>query len=247
MADSSLFSSETDRIPRHVAIIMDGNGRWAMARGLPRSVGHRRGAEAVRRAVESAIEYGVEYLTLFGFSSENWRRPSTEVDDLMGLLRRYLQSEIAELHDAGVRVCVIGDRRRLPRDIVELIEQSEHRTAGNGRLRLTVALSYGGRQDIVDAARRLADRATSGEIAAADINEESFAAALSTDGMPDPDLIIRTSGEKRISNFLLWQSAYAEFMFIDTLWPDFSGDDFGAAIAEFNRRERRYGMTASSG
>jgi undecaprenyl diphosphate synthase len=226
---------------------MDGNGRWATARGLPRSIGHRRGAEAIRRAVENAIDYSIEYLTLFGFSSENWRRPESEIDDLMGLLRRYLQSEIAELHDAGVRVQVIGDRRRLPSDIVNLINQAERRTFGNNRLCLTVALSYGGRQEIVNAAQKLAERVCDGEMNISEINEETFSSSLSTHDIPDPDLLVRTSGEQRISNFLLWQSAYAELVFVDTLWPDFSSEDFAAVIAEYNRRERRYGMTASSG
>jgi undecaprenyl diphosphate synthase len=247
MEYSSRFSEQCNRVPRHVAIIMDGNGRWASARGLPRTAGHRSGAEAVRRAVESAIEHGISYLTLFGFSSENWRRPATEIHDLMGLLRRYLQSEIAELHENGVRVQVIGDRSRLPQDIVRLIDEAEQRTRGNTRLCLTVALSYGGRQELVDAARRLARRVADGELDPQDIDESYFESELSTVGIPDPDLLIRTSGEKRISNFLLWQCAYAEFVFLDMLWPDFSREDFAAAIAEFNRRERRYGMAVTSG
>ncbi|MDX1711688.1 MAG: isoprenyl transferase [Rhodovibrionaceae bacterium] len=241
------FSRNFERVPRHVAIIMDGNGRWAKARGLPRAAGHRNGAEAVRRAVKSAIRHEVEFLTLFGFSSENWRRPETEIHDLMGLLRRYLQSEIAELHENGVRVQVIGDRSRLPQDIVQLIDQAESRTRTNIRLTLTVALSYGGRLEIVEAARSLARRVAAGDLQPEDIDEELFESRLSTTGIPDPDMVIRTSGEKRISNFLLWQSAYAEFIFLDTLWPDFSAEDFAAAIAEFNRRERRYGTAVSSG
>ena len=233
--------------PVHVAIIMDGNGRWARARGLPRTAGHRRGAEAVRRAVNCAIEFGVAYLTLYGFSSENWKRPATEVDDLMGLMRRYLESDIEELHQNGIRLRVIGERSRLPRDIVRLIGESESRTRDNRRLNLTVAISYGGRQEILSAARRLAQAAVDGRLDPASIDEARFAAQLATAGMPDPDLLIRTSGEQRISNFLLWQSAYSELMFIDKLWPDFTRDDFADAISEFQQRDRRYGAAAGSG
>ncbi len=228
-------------IPRHVAIIMDGNGRWAKARGLPRVAGHRRGAEAVRNAVESAGELGVRYLTLFGFSSENWRRPVDEVSDLMGLLRHYLRSEIAEMHKKGVRVRVIGDRARLPGDIVKLIDSAEETTRANKYLDLIVALSYGARDEIVSAARRLAAAAKRGEIDPAAIDEDMFARNLLTADIPDPDLLVRTSGEKRISNFLLWQCAYTEFVFLDVLWPDFGRREFEAALAEFGRRERRYG------
>ena len=232
--------------PAHVAIIMDGNGRWAKARGLPRTAGHRRGAEAVRRAVNCAVELGIGYLTLFGFSSENWKRPATEVDDLMGLMRRYLESDIEELHQNGIRLRVIGERGRLPRDIVKLIDDSESRTRGNRRLNLTVAISYGGRQEILSAARRLAEAVAAGSLDPAAIDEAHFAAQLATAGMPDPDLVIRTSGEQRISNFLLWQSAYSELVFIDKLWPDFSKDDFTHAISEFQQRDRRYGAAAGS-
>ena len=229
--------------PLHVAIVMDGNGRWAKARGLPRTAGHRNGAEAVRQAVKSAIEFGVSYLTLFGFSSENWRRPATEIDDLMGLLRIYLRSEVAELHKNGICIRVIGDRARLAPDIVELIENAEGLTRGNKALVLAVALSYGGRQDIVQAARRLAEEARAGRLSPAEIGETHFARRLWTADMPDPDLVIRTSGERRLSNFLLWQSAYAELVFLDTLWPDFSRRDFENAIREFHGRERRYGSS----
>ncbi|KZD07186.1 isoprenyl transferase [Oceanibaculum pacificum] len=227
--------------PAHVAIIMDGNGRWAMARGLPRAAGHRQGAEAVRRAVRSAAELGVGYLTLFGFSSENWRRPLSEVDDLMGLLRFYLRREIAELHANNVRLRVIGDRGKLPADIVALIENAEALTAGNGGLSLIIALSYGSRQEIAEAMRRIAQKVAAGDLAPAQIDEELVGAHLQTADIPDPDLIVRTSGEKRISNFLLWQAAYAEFVFLDTLWPDFAHEHFEEAIREFHRRERRYG------
>jgi undecaprenyl diphosphate synthase len=222
---------------------MDGNGRWAKARGLPRTAGHRRGADAVREAVKSAVALGVSYLTLFGFSSENWRRPATEVDDLMGLLRLYLRSEVAELHKNGVRVRVIGDRTRFSGDIVELIEGAEALTRENRRLVLTVALSYGGRQDIVQAARNLASDVQAGKLTSAQIDEALFSNSLWTADMPDPDMVIRTSGERRVSNFLLWQSAYAEFVFLDTLWPDFSRSDFEYAIREYHGRERRYGTS----
>lgn len=227
--------------PLHVAIVMDGNGRWAKARGLPRTAGHRSGADAVREAVRSATEFGVGYLTLFGFSSENWSRPATEVDDLMGLLRFYLRSEVAELHKNGICIRVIGDRARLARDIIKQIENAEALTRANNALVLTVALSYGGRQDIVQAARRLAEEAMAGRLAPAEIDEAQLSSRLWTANMPDPDLVIRTSGEHRISNFLLWQSAYAEFVFLDTLWPDFTRRDFERAIREFHGRERRYG------
>ncbi len=232
--------------PRHVAIIMDGNGRWANARGLPRTLGHRQGAEAVRRTVAGALEMGIPFLTLFGFSSENWRRPMTEVEDLMGLLRRYLQSEIAEFHKNGIRLRVIGERGRLPGDIVRLIDDAERRTADNQALDLVMAISYGGRQEIAAAARRLAEAVAAGELAPEDIDEESFAAGLLTAGIPDPDLLIRTSGEQRLSNFLLWQAAYSELVFVDKLWPDFDKSDLEAAVNEFRRRERRYGAAAES-
>lgn len=243
----SLESNPAGVPPRHVAIIMDGNGRWAAERGLPRTQGHRRGAEAVRRAVEAAVELGIEYLTLFGFSSENWNRPASEVTDLMGLLRRYLQSEIAELHREGVRLRVIGDRRRLAADIVRLIEDAEARTAGNTRINLTVALSYGGRQEIAAAAQRLAAEVAEGRLSAEEIDEQAFSTRLLTYGLPDPDLLIRTSGEQRISNFLLWQCAYSELVFSDTYWPDFGKDDLEAALRDFQNRERRYGSAVSSG
>ncbi len=231
------------RPPLHVAIIMDGNGRWAKARGLPRTIGHQRGAEAVRRTVMGAVDLGISHLTLFGFSSENWKRPASEIDDLMALLRFYLRSEIAELDRNGVRIRVIGDRDRLADDIVTLIDDAETRTRANVRLNLAVALSYGGRNEITRAARRLARAAMTGELAVDDIDEAAFARELLTVDMPDPDLVIRTSGEKRISNFLLWQSAYAELVFMDRLWPDFTKDDLEDAIREFHRRDRRYGAS----
>ena len=229
--------------PVHVAIIMDGNGRWAKQRSLPRIAGHRRGAEAVRRAVTAAGEFGIAYLTLFGFSSENWKRPAGEVDDLMGLLRHYIRAEIAELHAKGVRLRVIGERARLPGDIVALIDNAEALTGGNPGLRLTIALSYGGRAEIARAARDIAAAVKSGELAPEQVDETLFARHLLTADIPDPDLVIRTSGEQRVSNFLLWQSAYTELVFIDTLWPDFGRADLEKAISDYHGRERRYGAS----
>jgi len=225
---------------------MDGNGRWAQARGLPRIAGHRHGAEAARRAVTAAAELGVPYLTLFGFSSENWRRPSGEIQDLMGLLRHYLRGEIAELHRNGVRLRVIGELDRLDPDILEMIERAEAMTRDNARITVTIALSYGGRAEIVAAVRAIAQRVQSGSLAAAAIDEDCFARYLFTAGLPDPDLLIRTSGEQRISNFLLWQSAYSELVFTKTLWPDFSKHDLEEAIDEFCGRDRRYGASFGS-
>ena len=230
--------------PAHVAIIMDGNGRWAKARGLPRIAGHRRGGDAVRRSVMAAGELGISYLTLFGFSSENWKRPADEVDDLMTLLRHYLRGEVAELHRNNVRVRVIGDRERLAPDIVTLIDNTEALTAGNTGLRLSVALSYGGRAEIAGAARRIAEAALAGRLEPSQVDETLFTRYLLTADMPDPDLVIRTSGEQRLSNFLLWQTAYSEFVFIDTLWPDFTKADLERALSEFHGRERRYGASA---
>jgi len=227
--------------PGHVAIIMDGNGRWARARGLPRTAGHSRGAEAVRRTVKAAAEAGVRYLTLFGFSSENWKRPASEIDDLMGLLRHYLKREIEELHKNGIRLNVIGERNRLGADIVALIADAERRTAKNERLNLTIALSYGSRDEIVAAAQKAMQAALDGSLKPEQLNEQAFSGFLLTADMPDPDLLIRTSGEKRISNFLLWQCAYAEFVFLDRQWPDFDADDFNGAIQEYLGRTRRYG------
>ena len=229
--------------PDHVAIIMDGNGRWAASRGMPRAIGHKNGAEAVRRTVEAAVKLGVSYLTLFGFSAENWNRPKREIGDLMGLLRFYLKSEIAELHKKGIRLRVIGDRDRFDPALVNLIESSEAMTAGNDRLNLVLALSYGGRQELVEAARKMAREAAAGRLNPDDIDEEKMAGYLLTAGIPNPDLLIRTSGELRISNFLLWQCAYSEFVFVDTLWPDFNKKDFSSAIKEFHERDRRYGGT----
>jgi undecaprenyl diphosphate synthase len=229
--------------PVHIAIIMDGNGRWASRRGLPRAAGHKRGAEAAKTAVECCIQHGVSYLTLYAFSSENWKRPEAEISDLMGLLRFYLRSEVSDLHKNGVKLEVIGNRDLLAKDIVSLIESAEAQTAGNTKLTLTMALSYGGRAEIVRAARDLARRVRDGELKPEEIDEARFAGKLFTAGKPDPDLLIRTGGEQRISNFLLWQLAYAEFVFLDTLWPDFGAADFDAAVREYQHRERRYGAS----
>jgi undecaprenyl diphosphate synthase len=232
-------------VPRHaaahVAIIMDGNGRWAASRGLPRIAGHREGARAVRRAVEAAIRSGVSWLTIYAFSSENWRRPAGEILDLTGLLRRYLKTEIAELKANGVRLHFIGDRSRFDRDIQADLEAAERDTQRNLRLNLTIALSYGARAEIVAAARRAATAVLAGELDPDKLCEDVFERFLATAGTPDPDLIIRTSGEQRLSNFLLWQAAYAELVFLDVLWPDFNETHFAAALADYSRRERRFG------
>jgi len=230
-------------LPRHIAIIMDGNGRWAQTRGLPRVAGHRRGADAVRRTVAAAGERGIPYLTLFGFSSENWKRPSGEIDDLMGLLRHYLRREIAEFHHDGARLKVIGQLEHLPPDIVGLIDRAVRLTRDNRAVTLTVALSYGGRAEIVAGVKKIARQVASGTLPVEAIDEACFARHLFTADLPDPDLLIRTSGEQRISNFLLWQCAYAELVFTKTLWPDFAKLDLDQAIDEYCRRERRYGAT----
>lgn len=227
--------------PVHVAVIMDGNGRWAAAKNLPRVAGHRAGVQAVRRTIEAAVTEGVEWLTLYAFSSENWRRPRAEVIDLTGLLRHFLKSEIAELHKQGVRLHLIGDPARFDPDIQRDIAAAMTKTAQNRRLNLVIALSYGARAEIAQAARAIADAARNGTLDPTTIDETSFSSFLSTSGIPDPDLIIRTSGEQRLSNFLLWQAAYAELVFLDVLWPDFDAVHFAEALAEFARRERRFG------
>ncbi len=228
-------------LPVHVAIIMDGNRRWARARGLPTVAGHREGARAVRRAVEGCVRLGVRYLTLYAFSSENWRRPLSEIGELMRLLRFYLQKEVDALDENRVRLRVIGERARLDRDIVELIERAEERTRHHTRLDLVIALDYGGRQEIVRAAREIALAVRERRLDPAEIDERLFAQALYAADVPDPDLLIRTSGEQRISNFLLWQLAYTELVFLPIGWPDFTEEHLAAAIGEFGRRERRYG------
>lgn len=227
--------------PRHVAIIMDGNGRWAKARRLPRLAGHRKGVEAARKVVRAAGDLGIEVLTLYAFSSENWRRPVEEVTDLMGLLRHFILADIDELAEAGVRLRVIGDYRALKPDLVRLIDGALARTADNTGTTLVVALNYGAQNELVRAARTLAGRVTAGELAADAISAELIENELETRGLPPVDLLIRTSGEHRLSNFLLWQCAYAELLFVDTLWPDFDGDALRGALEDFARRERRFG------
>ncbi len=243
MSDTSL---PADQCPSHVAIIMDGNGRWAAQRGRPRTFGHRQGVEAVRRTLEACRDLGIRHLTLFGFSSENWRRPEQEVSELMRLMRHYLRSEIAEMHKHGIRLRIIGNRENLAPDIAQLMEQAEKLTAENDDFHLTMAISYGGRQEIVQAAQRIAASVKRGDIHPNAIDETVFSSFLDTSGLPDPDLLIRTSGEQRISNFLLWQMAYAELVFSPTLWPDFARQDLIDAIAEYNRRDRRFGAVASA-
>ena len=246
MADLTNIAAMPRSLPRHIAIIMDGNGRWAKARGLPRIAGHRSGAEAVRRTVTAAGDMGIPYLTLFGFSSENWKRPSAEVQDLMVLLRHYLRGEIAELQRNGVRLKVIGQVTRLSPDIVDMIERAETLTRDNTQITLTIALSYGGRAEIVAAVQAIAAQVARGSLAAEDVDEDCLARHLFTADIPDPDLLIRTSGEQRISNFLLWQCAYSELVFTKTLWPDFSRDDLEQAIDDYCDRERRYGASVGS-
>lgn len=231
-----------DNTPLHVAIIMDGNGRWAKKRFLPRTAGHKAGADAVHRTVEAAVELGVTHLTLFGFSSENWKRPLEEVNALMGLLRLYLEKEVKRLHKEGVRIRFIGDKSRLSDDIVKSIKTCEELTRENTVLNLTIALSYGSRDEITQMTKTLAQKVASGEISADEIDEEMVSANLLTADLPDPDLLIRTSGEQRISNFLLWQIAYTEFVFMDVLWPDFNKTHMAEALKELGGRERRYGM-----
>ncbi|MEM9048183.1 MAG: isoprenyl transferase [Pseudomonadota bacterium] len=225
----------------HVAIIMDGNGRWAARRGLPRLRGHRAGADAVRRVVEACPDLGVRYLTLFAFSTENWRRPPEEVNGLMALFRRYLRKDTAELNENGVRVRFIGERDRLAPSLSRMMTDVERQTRPNNRLHLTVAINYGGRDEMLRAMRGLAGRIARGEVDPDTLSEATFTGHLDTDGLPDPDLVIRTSGEKRISNFLLWQCAYAEFAFVSELWPDFTADSLGRVLDEYAHRERRFG------
>jgi undecaprenyl diphosphate synthase len=225
----------------HVAIIMDGNGRWAKARGLPRSLGHRAGVAALRRTVEGAPDIGVKRLTVFGFSTENWRRPREEVTELLRLLRAYFHSDLARLEREGVRVRIIGRRTGLEPDILDMIRDAEGRTAHNSQFHLQVAFNYGGRADIVDAARAFAHQVEQGEARACDLDEALFEARLATAGVPAPDLIVRTSGERRISNFLLWECAYAELVFQDVYWPDYGPEHLRAALAEYRTRERRFG------
>ena len=235
-------------VPRHVAIIMDGNGRWAAARGLPRVEGHRRGVEAVRRTVRAAIEIGIAYLTIFSFSAENWSRPASEIGELMGLLRRFIRNDLADLHKSNVRVRVIGERVGLEPDIARLLAEAEELTRGNDGLTLVVAFNYGARQEIARAARRIAEALAAGTLQAGDISADTVGRFLDDPDLPDPDLIIRTSGEQRLSNFLLWQSAYSELVFVPTYWPDFDRATLETAIREYQQRERRFGgLVAKTG
>jgi len=235
-------------VPRHVAIIMDGNGRWAAAHGMPRAEGHRRGVEALRRVVRASHELGISYLTIFSFSSENWSRPATEIGDLFGLLRRFIRNDLASLHRDGVRVRIIGERTGLEPDICALLNEAEELTHANTKLTLVVAFNYGSRQEIARAAQRLAREVAGGKLNPEDIDADLLGKELDAPDVPDPDLIIRTSGEQRLSNFLMWQAAYSELVFVPVHWPEFDKAALESAIAEFAKRERRFGgLAAKSG
>ena len=229
------------KLPRHVAIIMDGNGRWAIKRGMPRIAGHRNGVEAVRKIARAARDLGIEYLTLFSFSTENWTRPKAEIGELFGLLKLFIRRDLAELHHNNVVLRVIGERQGIPADVLGLLEEAENLTRANTGQKLVIAFNYGSRQEIAAAARRLAGLALTGQIDVEEISPEAIALQLDTVGIPDPDLIIRTSGEQRLSNFLLWQAAYSELVFTQTLWPDFGVADFTAALEVYAQRNRRFG------
>ncbi len=244
LAMDKLAFNATDRpVARHIAIIMDGNGRWAAERGLPRAEGHRQGVESVRRTVNAAQELGITHLTLFSFSSENWARPRQEINDLFGLLRRFIRRDLADLHKNGVKIRVIGTRAGLEPDLLRLIDDAVELTKDNTALNLTIAFNYGARDEIARAAQRIAEDVANGLLAPAEVTQERFATYLDTADLPDPDLLIRTSGELRLSNFLLWQVAYSEFVFVDCYWPDFSREQLEAALAEYQRRNRRFGGT----
>jgi undecaprenyl diphosphate synthase len=238
-----MVAIDKERLPRHVAIIMDGNGRWATQRGLTRIAGHRRGKDSVKEVVETARRIGIPYVSLYAFSSENWQRPKTEVQALMRFLRRYLMEEIKRMMKNGIRLLAIGNLRRLPREVQVALRNAIHETRDNVGMTVILAVSYGGREELTEAAREIALRVRRGEIDPQDVDQELMASHLSTAGIPDPDLLIRTSGELRISNFLLWQIAYTEIYVTDTLWPDFRERQFLEAIAHFQRRERRFGLT----
>jgi undecaprenyl diphosphate synthase len=239
--DDNSQPAEDNVTPQHVAIIMDGNGRWAAERGLSRSEGHKHGVESVREVVRAAIEMKLPYLTLFSFSSENWSRPQSEIRDLMTLLRRFIRTDLADLHKHGVKILIIGARDGIEGDIIRLIEDAVSLTSGNNDLQLTVAFNYGSRDEIARAARRMAELVSQGKLSPEDITPEAMNDFLDTSGLPDPDLLIRTSGEIRLSNFLLWQCAYTEFIFLDTYWPDFTRGTLEDAIATYHHRERRFG------
>jgi undecaprenyl diphosphate synthase len=235
------WSTTETPAPRHIAIIMDGNGRWAAERGLPRAEGHRQGVEAVRRTVKATLELGITHLTLFSFSSENWSRPKQEINDLFGLMRRFVRRDLADLHKNGVKIRIIGRRTGLDNDILRLIDDAMALTKDNTTLQLTIAFNYGARDEIARAASRIAEAVAEGTLESGDITSDVFGSYLDTADLPDPDLLIRTSGELRLSNFLLWQLAYSEFVFVDTYWPDFSRETLEAAIAEYQQRTRRFG------
>ena len=241
ISKEELGEAEFAAVPRHIAIIMDGNGRWAKGRGLPRAEGHRRGVEAMRQCIQRAGDIGVEFLTLFAFSSENWSRPQSEIRDLMTLLRRFIRSDLADLHKHGVKIRIIGGRTGIEGDIIRLIEDAVSLTSNNDGLQLTVAFNYGSRDEIARAARRMAELVQQGKLKPKDITPDKLSHFLDTADLPDPDLLIRTSGEVRLSNFLLWQCAYTEFVFLDLYWPDFTRQTLEDAIAIFRNRERRYG------
>ncbi len=240
-ADRDADMNSGNAMPEHVAIIMDGNGRWAQQRGLPRTMGHRAGMETLRQTIETAVHLGIGHLTLFGFSSENWKRPVAEVQELMGLLKFFVRRDLVELHKANVRIRIIGSREGLEDNILKLLGESEKLTAANTGLDLTIAFNYGGRDEISRAARRLVEKVRKGDLAANDIDEHSFAACLDTCGLPEPELVIRTGGEQRISNFLIWQMAYSELVFIPQFWPDFNAEVFREALDEYRQRDRRFG------
>ncbi len=236
--------TKADKLPRHVAVIMDGNGRWAKARMLRRIVGHRKGVETVRVIVEECSRLGIGYLTLYAFSAENWSRPKTEVSALMALLKKYIRMEVPRMQQNNIRFNVIGDREELPPDVRQVVGDAIAVTSGNTGMTLTLALSYGSRQEIIRACRAVAADVTAGRVTPEEVTEKAFSGYLSTDGMPDPDLLIRTSGEARISNFLLWQLAYTELYFTEVNWPDFNAQELHKALADYNRRERRFGLTS---
>lgn len=229
------------KIPKHLAIIMDGNGRWAQGHGRPRHFGHKKGVESVKKVVNIARDFGIEYLTLFSFSTENWTRPEAEVHELFKLLKLFIRKDLAELHQNKVRVKVIGERKNLPKDILELLQEAEYLTKNNTAQTLVIAFNYGARQEIIKAVKTIGSKIQSGDITPDDIDAAMISRNLDTCGIPDPDLILRTAGEQRLSNFLLWQAAYAEFVFVDRLWPEFSDQDFVAVIEEYSRRKRKFG------
>ncbi|OLP60021.1 di-trans,poly-cis-decaprenylcistransferase [Xaviernesmea oryzae] len=241
-----MSTARSHTVPQHVAIIMDGNGRWANKRGLPRTLGHKKGVEAVREAVRIAGDLGIDYLTLFAFSSENWRRPEAEVNDLMGLLKVFIRRDLAELHRKNVRIRIIGDRVNLRGDILPLLEEAEETTTRNTGITLVIAFNYGARDEITRAVQALAVDVAAGRLAPEDITAQRVASRLDTAGIPDPDLVIRTSGEERLSNFLLWQAAYAELVFVPEFWPDFDRDVFLRALDVYARRDRRFGGVTSA-